>query len=548
MTSPHNILDRLSEIRTKYGSKFEKQKFLCLSIIRKHTFVDATLLRKYHDLLLFLEAFPDSKRVYLLAAAELRRLAKIAQTLCQKSKKANKELAKSSVSGSTIQTSLSLSASNWISSRSTRNFQIDFASLEDTETFESFIRDSTKTLLSEAILDSSVPTEDWVNQLGAKSGAKWLFQLFPEKESVVAERAFESLGLWFNWKLDYRSSITGNRFPKRKIFVHGAALRTTESVTETLKKSLPKKYIRKPQELIDSSRLALFTRGRETDPVVYPKQSSVTLYRLEHGLDIALLGCIPERRRALETFIGYVAAKNRVPCAYGGSWIFGKRADIGVNVFDQFRGGDSLSLFSQLLRVYHQRYGVEIFEVEPYQFGTAEGIQSGAFWFYWKIGFRPIEDKLLKLAEGEWIKMQRRKLYRVPASTLRRLSRDKLRFTLDKNVTVPPASVKLGSLVSRLSADKFGGDVLQCEDFYYRKLVKSVDHIQPKKLSTEELTALKRVSPLLALSPAVRSWTRADKRRILQILAAKGGLNEDRYTKALASSPELINALRQLIE
>ncbi|NJM51440.1 MAG: hypothetical protein HC843_11690, partial [Sphingomonadales bacterium] len=59
-----------------------------------------------------------------------------------------------------------------------------------------------------------------------------------------------------------------------------------------------------------------------------------------------------------------------IPVAYGGGWVFGDRCEIGINVFDDFRGGESALLFGQILRVYRHHYRVRRFLVDPFQFGA----------------------------------------------------------------------------------------------------------------------------------------------------------------------------------
>jgi hypothetical protein len=49
-----------------------------------------------------------------------------------------------------------------------------------------------------------------------------------------------------------------------------------------------------------------------------------------------------------------------------------------------------------------QLLGVEVFSLDPYQIGheNEEGIESGAFWFYRKLGFRPVRPELAE-ARGQ---------------------------------------------------------------------------------------------------------------------------------------------------
>ena len=73
------------------------------------------------------------------------------------------------------------------------------------------------------------------------------------------------------------------------------------------------------------------------------------------------------------------------------------------------------------------------FSLDPYQIGyeNEEGIESGAFWFYRKLGFRPTRRETLRLAQKEEEKIATRKGYRTSAATLRRLAESPMIFELD---------------------------------------------------------------------------------------------------------------------
>jgi len=80
----------------------------------------------------------------------------------------------------------------------------------------------------------------------------------------------------------------------------------------------------------------------------------------------------------------------------------------------------------------HHFTGATAFSLDPYQIGheNEEGIESGAFWFYRKLGFRPMRRELLALAEKEEQKIATRKGYRTPPRTLRELAKGPMIFQL----------------------------------------------------------------------------------------------------------------------
>src|SRR6185295_3493835 len=66
-------------------------------------------------------------------------------------------------------------------------------------------------------------------------------------------------------------------------------------------------------------------------------------------------------------------------------------------------------------------------------FENEEGIASGAFWFYRKLGFRPTQREALQLAQKEEEKIRTRRGYRTSAATLRKLARSPMIFELDES-------------------------------------------------------------------------------------------------------------------
>ena len=77
-------------------------------------------------------------------------------------------------------------------------------------------------------------------------------------------------------------------------------------------------------------------------------------------------------------------------------------------------------MLCQLLRVFKQLFNISYFEVEPFQFGADndDAIASGAFWFYYRFGFRPVDKEIFKQVELEQQKIKSRQNYRSSAKTL----------------------------------------------------------------------------------------------------------------------------------
>jgi hypothetical protein len=111
-------------------------------------------------------------------------------------------------------------------------------------------------------------------------------------------------------------------------------------------------------------------------------------------------------------------------------------AKIGLNIFEPYRGGESGYILCQLIRVAKLALGVTYMEIEPFQYGLNNpgGISSGAFWFYYKYGFRPVSKELKLLAEDEYRKIKSQKGYRSSEKTLLRFTEDNIGLNLGKKL------------------------------------------------------------------------------------------------------------------
>jgi hypothetical protein len=103
--------------------------------------------------------------------------------------------------------------------------------------------------------------------------------------------------------------------------------------------------------VLDAARWALARRGRETDPVTYAVPAGVEWLPLVENLNIALFHLPPSRRRAFDSYIGFVVAHEGEAVAYGGGWLFFHRATLGINIFPEFRGRDSAGLFEAIVSI-----------------------------------------------------------------------------------------------------------------------------------------------------------------------------------------------------
>ncbi len=94
---------------------------------------------------------------------------------------------------------------------------------------------------------------------------------------------------------------------------------------------------------------------------------------------------------------------------------------------------EAAHVFGRMLAMAHHVLGADVFTIEPYQLGedNDEGIESGAWWFYRKLGFAPRAAAARALARREAQRIAARPGSRTNEATLRRLAGWHLFFELD---------------------------------------------------------------------------------------------------------------------
>ena len=200
---------------------------------------------------------------------------------------------------------------------------------------------------------------------------------------------------------------------------------------------------------------------------------------------------------------------------------------MGFNLYYAFREGESAWLYAQLLRPFRQTLGVEVFSVDPYQIGheNPEAVDSGAFWFYRKLGFRATDPEIARLVDREERRMRRQPGYRSSKRTLEKLAAGHILFE------GPSAEAgawdlfrirNVGLAVQRAIAERFGGDPER-----FRRA--ACDRVS-RALGMEARSDL---ALALSLIPDLGRWTKEEKRAAAEILQAKESGSETRYLRLM---------------
>lgn len=301
--------------------------------------------------------------------------------------------------------------------------------------------------------------------------------------------------------------------------------------------------------LIEAARIAMATRARELFAFSYPNPRDVLVADPEEGLRIALIGLPPRQRLPLEAYYAFLVLRNGVPVSYGGGWYLFETLEIGFNVFESFRHGESAHLAGHVLRVYRQVFPMRAVIVDRYQIGfqNDEALRSGAFYFYERLGFRPTDLTARRLAETERSLLARDPRYRSPRPVLRRLARSDLVLSLAG--ASPPPRVRTGDLASAVShhvARHFGGDRAAAARLAMTRVGRLLGLRRKRAWSSPTHAAFETFALLLDLVPDLALWPDADRHALVAIVEAKVEPHERAYARLMDTHPRLPGALAAL--
>lgn len=559
-----SLLDRLAGIKARFepGDAFRAQKLLIQ--IGRRRFHDAATLIRFHEILLFLRAYPHDastrRSCEELLASFHTRVERLGDSGDDRSALTDPTV--SGIAGSAFSAIWSYDVVRYLAARYPSRVEIDWDGYEDDVQLVSLLKNFLPLFDDGAYVVSPVPYLAWIRaaKMRSETDLAWLLRQF--EHLSMRERAkanlFDSLKIWVHWKLgNSPATRTMTRVRTSKIFYHAGPLisRSEVSLDQELEARTPlplKKLSRADGEkLLSLARDTMATRYRELYGFTFPDPNHVVRVDAGRGVEFAIWGVPPERRMSLLGYHAVLILKNGVPAGYAESLALFERSEVGVNLFYTFRDGESAWIYARLLRVLRQYLHVSVFSIEPYQLGShnAEGIEAGAFWFYRKLGFRPVDPQVFRIVAREEGKLSSRPGYRTPARILRQLAGGHLIYEAPSaphpgewdNFRVP----NIGLAIQRRLARAVSGD----KEKHRHALVTFVARrlgIKLTGLSATEHRAFSDLALVLAMIPDLSRWSKDEKSAILQIVRAKAGNDELRYVRLLQGHQKLRVGLRTI--
>ncbi|MFC1475020.1 hypothetical protein ACFLQG_00090 [Candidatus Zixiibacteriota bacterium] len=558
-------LKELEQLKNHFDKSSAKKKMILIRWFETKKILNAKMLTTYHDTLSFIRAYPDNSLILKAVDRELFNFGKRVDLYKKETRDKNAaKLLNSGISGSTVEHPFSLGVIKLLLKYYPKKLSVDWENLLESVPDEIF---STLPLLLAWHENDALDNDDytdvpgWLKIAGQKksrSDIETLVKIFTSSAvpSNIQDYLFEKFEIPIEWNLnDSNGSRSKKRLPFNKVFYQREPIirRTSDLRAEFTKPAKPLKLLseRRGKELVQQVNEVLAVRYRELHPLTYANPKEVYLYEPGRGVQIYLFGSIPEIRLPLESNFGAMLVRNGLPIGYGVGATLLERVEIAINIFPAFRTGESSFIIEHFFKLFYNHFGSRVFLVNKFQMGDGddEPIHSGAFWFYYKLGFRAVKQKIRRMAEKEHSKIKSHKNYRSSFQTLKRLSKSDvfLHFEPDQMNDFHEISLmNLGYIVTRSIGKHYHGDRALATNKSVAKLEKSLSLRGWQKWPEGEIHALKRMAPLLSKIPGLSKWSLKDKKNLIEIIRAKGCTTERKYAILSTKHTKYINALWRL--
>jgi len=268
---------------------------------------------------------------------------------------------------------------------------------------------------------------------------------------------------------------------------------------------------------------------------------------LPRGLSIALMGMVPARRHPIDSYMGYTVFKNGLPVAYAASWVLFDSARIGLNIFPAYRGGESQYIFEQVLKIHQGVYRLKRFSTDPYQIGkdNSDGIHSGAFWIYYRAGFRPIREEQKDIAATEAKKIRSVKGYLTPSTVLKKLAESRLELNVVKKA-VQFDVTDLSRAYAAILKDRYSNKRKPAEELAAKKLAAI---LQIKNWQEVNLQYVLKNWSILLLTDEKKLRDNSGLKKILKkLFELKAGGSEEEYIYGLQRSSALKKMMERVLD
>ena len=553
MTATRALAD-LAAIRSTYGLPGAHARRALLRVLEHAELRAAAQVMQLHELLCFLHAYPDDEAVFEQVSRMLRGFSRRPDV-----QRLRRRLVNTGIAGTDIVYPFGFSTAKWLAARCEDRLSVEWADVARPETvagrLQLFSLWAERPVFDEPPLDGRA----WLDRLrGNESDAAFLINrsaALPIR-GMANDHLYDELGLTLRLSAGpnapdrTRARVAGRRLVKQRTPLR---LGRPDIVAEIVRppKRIRRLGTRRAEKLLDLARESMVTRARDLYTFTAANPQDACLVDCGDGLEFFCIGVDPEQRLLLDAVYGMLTIRNGVPIGYALFSALWRSSEVAYNVFESFRGGESAWIYGRLLATIRAMFGADTFTIDPYQLGhhNDEGLQSGAWWFYYKLGFRPWDSAVARLARSEAAKVAARKGYRTGPGTLRKLVSANLFLQLgpprrDVIGAIPTGAI--GLAVTDYLNTRFGSDRERATEELAAEAAARLGVDGWRRWPAGERLFWERWAPLVALIPGLDGWSAAEKRDLAAVIRAKGSRRESDFVSLFDAHPRLGAAIAAL--
>lgn len=552
---PARLLKELEDQRTCCGPHVVPRKLVLINALSRSRLSRSEQILRLHEALCFIRAYPDSPGVLRTVESALRRFEQRPDF-----RRHRTALVDTGIAGTDLNFRFYWLTASWAARRWPGALEIDWEEFEHQDKLEEVLHLLATYTETPALDTFALPVRQWIEQLKSprETDADFVIRRFQRMkvDPAVREQMYDAIDIplilrpgrstpartrerWTPGPIAFRDRPLDTARPHLRQFIADARM--------TVRPVGP----REGRQLIELANECMVPRHRDLLAFLHADARDVRMVDFGDGFAFACMGVRPERRLMLEAVYAFLTLNNGVPIGYVLNSAFFNSAEVAYNVFETFRGGEAARNYGRLLAMVHHLFGADSFAVDPYQLGhdNAEGQASGAWWFYYKLGFRPRDAHVKRVVREELAAMQRNPRHRTSPERLNQMAAAYMFLHLGPERPDVLGEISLGNIgmrASNLLARRGGSDregaLEQCANEAARLLgVRS-----QRGWTAGEREAWTRWSPLVLALPGVKRWSRAERRSLAEVMRAKGGRRESDYVRLFDQHTRLRSALLRL--
>ncbi|MGH8197913.1 MAG: hypothetical protein ACRETI_07060 [Steroidobacteraceae bacterium] len=530
----------LARIARHYAPGLGTRKLPLLRLLSRANLPTARQVLRLHELLCFLDAYADDRRVRILVRRMLNGFRNRPDL-----RRHRVSLAGTGIAGTDTRYRFFWPTARWISQNWPGALVLDREDPDHEQAILEALPQLLEPIHAEYLRKQAAPTLEILDRLRpqAITDADYFIGLVAAMpgDDITREAFFDRVDPPLILRAGRTTpERTTARFDRLAVHYRSAPLKIPRPDLRQEAEHPPRRILplrdRDAEAAIRLARISMITRERDLAVFQFANPRDAFLVDDGQSLAFAMMGTLPERRALLPAIYGGLTLQNGVPIGYVQVDVLGRHAELSFNTFETFRNGEAARVFARLVAAVHHVFHCDSFSVEPYQLGAGneEGIESGAWWFYHRFGFRPRAAAARRLAASEIRRIARDRRHRSSRRTLRVLARAHLYYSLAPARRASLPRIHALHEAGTRELRRFGqADAVERRAAAVTAAKRRLAASESYRPGKDTLRMLGRWAGIVLALTARGRWSAGERRQLLRLIEAKSDTDERRYLRRL---------------